>query len=78
MVFNNIHAFSAARQEEKLGGQAIIGNIAVKLHEKRIVIRILRQQQRAEMLCQAAAQSGLAATDGAFDNNITRIHSNSL
>ncbi|SKO24208.1 Uncharacterised protein [Mycobacteroides abscessus subsp. massiliense] len=28
------------------------------------------------MLCQAAAQSGLAATDGAFDNNITRIHSN--
>jgi hypothetical protein len=30
------------------------------------------------MLCQAAAQSGLAATDGAFDNNITRIHSNSF
>lgn len=74
IVFDDVHAFGSAHQEKKLGCQAVMGGVGVKLHEEGVVFGVFRQRQRAEMFCKAAAQGVFPAADGAFDDNITVVH----
>ena len=75
---DHLHRFGTAHQKIKLGGQAVVGGIEVKLLQKRVALGAFGEIKRIEIAGQALAHFRFAAADGAFYNDITIIHAGFL
>src|SRR6185503_4666016 len=64
----------ALEQEKELRGQRVAPHVAVELREEGIGLRVLEDHLGAEPLGEALGEAGLAAADGAFDDDVAVLH----